>query len=188
VMLRRQWGQERKCGRVKCSRKIRWLRGRTNQLHCRHGPSSRHISPRNEQLCFNEAVLLAQETAAVEDKGESQAMLFTMLQEQHNRQIAAMTATNKANMDTMMERMNALVTGGAGRRPTQQDKESTPTVGNSLLALMGSGITQPKKPKRRKCICPHCKIFVLHKPDNCVKLEANKDKRWPGWKLVHTIA
>jgi hypothetical protein len=34
-----------------------------------------------------------------------------MLQEQHNRQIVVMTATNKANMDTMMERMNALVTG-----------------------------------------------------------------------------
>jgi hypothetical protein len=23
---------------------------------------------------------------------------------------------------------------------------------------------------------------------NCVELEANKDKHWPGWKLVHTIA
>ncbi len=98
-----------------------------------------------------------------------------------------MTATNKANMDAMMERMNALVTDGAGRCPTQQDKESTPTVGNSLPTLMGSGTTQPKKPKRHKRICPHCKMFVLHKPDNCVELEANKDKRWPGWKLVHTI-
>ncbi len=31
-------------------------------------------------------------------------------------------------------------------------------------------------------------MFVLHKPKNCVKLEANKDKRWPHWKLIHTIA
>jgi hypothetical protein len=31
-------------------------------------------------------------------------------------------------------------------------------------------------------------MFVLHKPENCVKLEANKDKHWPGCKLVHTIA
>jgi hypothetical protein len=59
-------------------------------------------------------------------------MLFAMLQEQHNRQIAAMTATNKANMEAMMERMNELVAGG----PTHQDKESTPTVGNNLPTLM----------------------------------------------------
>ncbi len=107
-------------------------------------------------------------------------MLFAMLQEQHNRQIAAMTATNKANMDAMMERMNALVTGGAGRHPTNQDKESTPSVGNSLPTLMGSGATQPKKLKRRKCMCPHCKMFIPHKPKNCVDFKANKDKRWPG--------
>ncbi len=111
-----------------------------------------------------------------------------MLQEQHDKQIAALTATNKANMDTMMERMNTLVTGGAGSRPTQQDKACTLTVGNSLPTLTGSGTSQPKKPKRRKCIYPHCKMFVLHKPKNCVELEANKNKHWPGWKLVHTIA
>jgi hypothetical protein len=69
-------------------------------------------------LCFKEAVLLAQETAAAEEQVKSQAMLFAMLQEQHDRQIAAMTATNKVNMDAMMERVNALVTGGAGRCPT----------------------------------------------------------------------
>jgi hypothetical protein len=141
-----------------------------------------------KQLRFKKAALLAHETAAMEDKGKSQAMLFAMLQEQHDKQIAAMTATNKANMDAMMERMNALVTGGAGRCQTQQDKASTSTVRNSLPTLTGSGTTQPKKPKMQKCICPHCKMFVFHKPKSCVKLEANKDKRWPGWKLFHTIA
>ncbi len=115
-------------------------------------------------------------------------MLFVMLQEQHHRQIRAMTATNNANMDAMLERMNALVIGGAGRRPTHQDKESTPNVGNSLPTLTGSGTTQPKKPNRRKCMCLHCKMFVLHKPKNCVELEVNKDKCWLGWKLAHTIA
>jgi hypothetical protein len=38
-----------------------------------------------KQLRFKEAVLLAQETAAVEDKGKLQAILFAMLQEQHDR-------------------------------------------------------------------------------------------------------
>ncbi len=37
-----------------------------------------------KQLCFKEVALLAQETAAAEDKGKLQAMLFAMLQEQHN--------------------------------------------------------------------------------------------------------
>jgi hypothetical protein len=62
-----------------------------------------------KQLRFKEAALLTQETAAAEDECESQAILFAMLQEQHNRQITVMTATNKANMDIMMERMNTLV-------------------------------------------------------------------------------
>jgi hypothetical protein len=140
-----------------------------------------------KQLHFKEARLLTQETAAAEDRGKLQAMLLAMLQEQHHKQIAAMTAPNKANMDAMMERMNALVTGGGGRRPTHQDKESTPTIGNSLPTSTGSGTNQPQKNKRRKCICPLCKMFVLHKPENCVELEAKKEKHWPGWKLVHTI-
>jgi len=64
-----------------------------------------------KQSRFKEAALLAQETAAVEEEGESQAMLFAMLQEQHDKQIAVMAATNKANMDLMMEQMNAMVAG-----------------------------------------------------------------------------
>jgi hypothetical protein len=44
-----------------------------------------------KQSQFKEATLLAQETAAAKEEGESQAMLFAMLQEQHNKQIAAMS-------------------------------------------------------------------------------------------------
>ncbi len=46
----------------------------------------------SKQSCFKEAALLAQETAAAEDKGKLQAMLFAMLQEQHNRKNVTMTA------------------------------------------------------------------------------------------------
>jgi hypothetical protein len=45
-------------------------------------------------------------------------MLFAMLQEQHDKQIAAMAAPNKANMDVMMERMNAFLAGGGEKQPT----------------------------------------------------------------------
>jgi hypothetical protein len=132
-----------------------------------------------KQSCFKKAVLIAQETAAAEDKGKSQAMLFAMLQEQHDTQIAVMTATNKANMDAMMKRMNTLVTGGAGRCPTHQHKESTPTVGNSLPTLTGSGKTQPKKPKRRKCMCPIAECLFFTNPKTVLNLSQTKTSA--GW-------
>jgi hypothetical protein len=129
------------------------------------------------QSRFKEAALLAQETAAAKEEGESQAMLFSMLQEQHDKQIAAMIATNKANMDAMMERMNAIMAGGGEKRTAQQDKENTPPRQNRRpLVGTGMGTDQTKKPQKQKALCPHCKTFVLHKPDNCPKLEANKDK------------
>ncbi len=111
-----------------------------------------------KQSRFKEAALLAQETAAAEEEGELQAMLFAMLQEQQDKQIATMAATNKANMEAMMERMNALVAGKGGDRrtvPTQQpDKEN----------ISPEDTNQPKKPRKKKDLCPHCKTFVLHKP------------------------
>ena len=71
-----------------------------------------------KQSRFKEAVLLAQETVAAEGEGKSQAILFAMLQEQHDKQITAIAATNKANMDAMMDQMNALVAGRGGDRRT----------------------------------------------------------------------
>ena len=69
-----------------------------------------------KQSRFKEVVLLAQETAAVEEEGETQAMLFALLQKQHDKQMETMGATNKTNMDTMMEPMNALVATAGGNR------------------------------------------------------------------------
>jgi hypothetical protein len=109
-------------------------------------------------------------------------MLFAMLQEQHDKQIAALTAANKANMDAMMERMNALVAGKGGNKqttPNQQPKKENITPENA---------NQSKKPMRPKHLCIHCKAQVLHKPDNCPDLKANKDKHWKGWKSVNDKA
>jgi hypothetical protein len=38
-------------------------------------------------------------------------MMFTLLQEQHKAQLEPMAAANKQAMDTMFERMNALIAG-----------------------------------------------------------------------------
>jgi hypothetical protein len=49
-----------------------------------------------------------------------------MLQEQHDRQIATMTATNKANMDTMIKRINALMAGGVDNTQTTKTRRVPP--------------------------------------------------------------
>jgi hypothetical protein len=95
---------------------------------------------------------------------------------------------NKANMDSMMEWMNAMVAGrGSDRRtPTQQTvKENTPPGGNISPP---KDTDRTKKPRKQKALCPHCKLFVLHKFENCYEFEAIKEKRWPGWKSVHATA
>ena len=138
-----------------------------------------------KQSRFKEAALLAQETAAAEEEGETQALLFSMLQEQHDKQMATMAAANKANMDAMLEKMNALVAAGGGRQQYDINKENTPPAGTPSV---GGGGDVQKKPKRKKTLCPHCKSFVYHSHDKCYELEKNKDARYPGWKSIHTPA
>ncbi len=121
-----------------------------------------------KQSRFKEAVLAAQGKEAAEAEGETQAMLFAMLQEQHDKQIASMEATNKANMDAMMERMNALMAAGYNKENVFPPG-TTPTSGG------------PKRP-RAKHHCPNCEKMVIHKATDCYELEANKDKRFDGWK------
>jgi hypothetical protein len=137
-----------------------------------------------KQSQFKEAVLLAHETAAVEEEGKTQALLFAMLQDQHAKQIAQMEATNKTNMDAMMEQMNAFVGARYARHAHQLDKVNTP-LGSNVIPLGGGA--QAKKPRQKKALCPNCKCFVTHKPANCFELEANKASRYPGWKSTFAV-
>ena len=50
-----------------------------------------------------------------------------------------------------------------------------------------SGKTIDKKKARPGLhVCAHCKREVYHKDGNCLELEVNKTKRYPGWKSVST--
>ncbi len=138
-----------------------------------------------KQSRFKEAALLAQEMAVAEEEGETQALLFLMLQEQHEKQLATMTASNKANMDAMMEKMNALVAASGGRKSRDNNKENQPPVGTAGGGSGGGDVS--KKPRRKKTPCPNCKTFVYHSPNKCYKLEANKASRYSGWKSIFTI-
>ena len=86
-----------------------------------------------------------------------------------------MEATNKANMDAMMERMNALVAAGYNKENVIPPG-ATPTGGG------------PKRPRAKKHHCPNCKKMVIHKATDCYELETNKDKWFDGWKSAITPA
>ena len=49
----------------------------------------------------------------------------------------------------------------------------------------GAGKTIHKKKARPGLhVCAHCKCEVYHKDGNCLELEANNAKHYPGWKGV----
>jgi hypothetical protein len=95
-----------------------------------------------------------------------------------------MEATNKTNMDTMIEPMNALVAARDARHAHQPDKMNTP-LGSNVIPLGGGA--QAKKPKQKKALCPNCKCFVMHKPADCFKQEANKASHYPGWLSIFAV-
>ncbi len=113
-----------------------------------------YLATTAKQCRFKEAALLAQETAATEEEGETQVMLFALLQEQHDKQMETMDATNKTKMDAMLERMNALVAAASGKQ--NNDKENTPPARNSTSANNGT-----KKPKRKKKSAKTAKLLFI---------------------------
>jgi hypothetical protein len=141
-----------------------------------------YLAATAKQSRFKEAELVAQEQAAGTEEGKTQAMMFALLQEQHQLQLEAMVTANKVTMEAMMERMNALVVAQGGKRKLQEDKENTPPLTNA--SKYNDQDNKPRGIRCKKTLCPHCKALIYHKPDKCYKLEANKDKRWVGWKSV----
>jgi hypothetical protein len=76
-------------------------------------------------------------------------------------------------MDTMLERMNAIITG----QGKALDKENVRSPNTN--ATTGTGGKSRKKTK-----CQHCKKYVFHSAADCYELEANASKQWTCWKLV----
>jgi hypothetical protein len=141
-----------------------------------------YLAATAKQSRFKEAALAAQEQASAEEEGKTQAMMFALLQDQHKSQLEAMAAANKATMDALMERMNAMLGNNSGNKRNKRDKQNTPPLTN--ITPKGDDGDEAQKVKCKKKLCPHCNLFLFHKPDRCYELEANKDKRWAGWKLV----
>jgi hypothetical protein len=115
---------------------------------------------------------------------QNTAILFAMLQNQHAKQIMQMEATNKTNMNPMMEQINALVAAGRAQQAHHPDKENTPP-GRNVIPLGGGD--RAKKPRWKKALCPNCKCFVMHKPASCYELKANKASHYLGWKSIFAM-
>ncbi len=118
-----------------------------------------------KHLCFKDAALEAQEMVTAERKGETTAMMFALLQEQHKLQMEMLAAANQQTMDAMLEQMNAIIAG----QGKALDKENVRPPNTN--ATTGKGEKLCKKTK-----CPHCKKYVFHSVTNCYELEANANK------------
>jgi hypothetical protein len=130
-----------------------------------------------KHLCFKNAALAAQEMAMAEGEGETTAMMFALLQEQHRLQMETQAAANQQMMDAMLEQMNAIIAG----QGKALDKENVRPPNTN--ATTGTG-----RKLRKKTKCPLCKKYVFHSAADCYELEANASKRWTGWKLVKDAA
>jgi hypothetical protein len=105
-------------------------------------------------------------------------MLFAILQEQHDKQMATMAASNKANMDAMMERMNMLVAAGGGRR--SNDKENTPPMANTTPAGGGAGGNKPRSPSTRENFISTAKHLFTMPPTNATNWRRTRALATPG--------
>ena len=113
--------------------------------------------------------------------------MFAMMQEQHQEQLNAMlesnaAAMNMANMGMVemannMQIMMATMPGMSKTAEEDDKKNDTRTKGMKPW-------DKPGYVKRDAKMCPNCKRVVYHKPDKCLELETNKEKRRDNWKSV----
>jgi hypothetical protein len=60
---------------------------------------------------FKDAAMAMQELATAKGEGETMAMMFALLQEQHKLQLGTLAVANQTTMNAMLERMNAIIAG-----------------------------------------------------------------------------
>ena len=92
---------------------------------------------------------------------------------------AVATGTNKelSKIKAIMKQLAASVTAQAATVSTLSTKINRDSS-------VSRKIIDKKKSRTGLHVCSHCKRKVYHKDRNCLELEANKAKRYPGWKSV----
>ncbi len=130
-----------------------------------------------KQSQFKEAALLAQEIAAAKEEGETQVMLFAMLQELHGKQMETMAATNKATMNAMMEQMNAMVAVGGGRK--SNNKENAPPAANNNVPARSPNKKRICAPTARRVFSTAPKNVMSWRPTKtCATKDGSQSMQW----------
>ncbi len=134
-----------------------------------------YLAEMTKHSCFKEAALAAQEQAAATEEGEMQALMFALLQEQHQSQLTLMAVANKATMEAMREQINALVAAQGGRQ-SPADKENPPPLTNG-----GKKNWQDIKPRGPRCICPTARRSYITRPTSAMSsIQTRARDGWGG--------
>ncbi len=99
---------------------------------------------------FKDAALAAQELAAAKEEGETTAMMFALLQDQHKAQLETMAAANKQAINAMLEHMNALIAG--------QGKAADKVTANIPNSNTGQASNTTN---RKKKVCTNCGKLII---------------------------
>jgi len=127
---------------------------------------------------------------------EDAANIFAVMQKSHHKQVNAIKEANVTAMQMAQMQMKTMA-------EQQQHMQQQMAQSMKMMTAMQSNQKQPYQPKEDKennnpqvkghsdtqrlndagkSNCPHCKRMVFHKPDRCLELERNADKRRKEWK------
>ncbi len=141
-----------------------------------------------KQWCFKEAVLLAQETAAAEEEGKSQAMLFAMLQEQHDRQTVAMTATKQGQHGHHDGKDARTGDRWSRKMPNPSRQGEHPHCREQPPHINGIRSNPAQETREAQVHVSLLQNVCSSQTQKLCWTKGKQGKCWPGWKLVHTIA
>ena len=130
------------------------------------------------QTAFQEAALLAKEEAIAEET----ALLFTLQQGNHDKEMKEMKEaletmkgeiawmakqSQKKGGNTNNENNNPNTAGTTKAKPTTETSSTGPAVKFKVRQTM----------LEKRALCPNCNCWGKHRPEDCLELEAYKEKR-----------
>ena len=85
-----------------------------------------------------------------------------------------------------MSKIKAMMNQLAASVTAQAETVATLSTNIKRDSISSRKIIDKKQVRPVFRVCAHCKRKVCHKDRNCLELEVNKAKRYPGWKSVFT--
>ena len=127
------------------------------------------------QTAFQEAALQAKEEAIAEET----ALIFTLQQETHNKEMKAM----KEALETMKGELEQLAKHGQKKGGSTTNENSNPNTQATDTARTRPAVKFKVRQTmlEKRALCPNCKCYIKHRPEDCLELEANKEKRNETW-------